>query len=202
MDKELASALSELVKEVVGQLPAVRAVILFGSHAKGRAAPHSDVDLLVIRDAAVEDGFDVAHIPFNGLTVEVTFASTSVLRADAERGAPFVLAVLRHGIGLYDDGCVEELRQRAAPRPGEAFIREQVARAKARLAQRDLRAAATYALNAKRLLANNVDLSCHLEALSPPGDFAFGDVEVWIREAEEGLASCPFVRAGRPSTRP
>jgi hypothetical protein len=188
MDRKLTSALSELVKEMVGQLPAVRAVILFGSHAKGRAATHSDIDLLVVRDAVVEDGFEVSHIPFNGHTIEVTFASTSVLRADAERGAPFVLAVLRHGFGLYDDGCVEELRQRAAPQPGEAFIREQVARAKARLAQRDLRAAATYALNAKRLLANNVDLSCHLEALSPPASLAFEDVEQWIREVEEGLA--------------
>jgi hypothetical protein len=188
MDKELTSRLSELVKEMVSQLPAVRAVILFGSHAKGSAATHSDIDLLVIRDAAVEDGFDVSHFPFNGFTVEVTFASITVVRADAERGAPFVLAVLRHGIGLYDDGCVEELRQRAARHPGQAFIRTQVARAKERLAQRDLRAAATYALNAKRLLANDVDLSCHLEALSPPADLAFRDVELWIREAEEGLA--------------
>lgn len=46
------SAIAEAIVAAVNP----RRVILFGSHATGRAGPHSDVDLLVVEDGATLDG--------------------------------------------------------------------------------------------------------------------------------------------------
>lgn len=179
--------LSEITKDIVDSLPAVRAIILFGSCAKGQADSESDIDLLVLNDLGSQDDFDVSHVPVNGRTLEMTFVSTAAFQHDLEKGNPFALAVLRHGVALFDDGCVKELRDIAPPAPGREVVSAQVAAAKQRLSGGDLRAAATHALNARRLASNNLEVSCHLERLSPPATFNEDDVEEWIREVEEGL---------------
>lgn len=62
-------AIGEMVRRIVERFNPVR-VILFGSHATGRAGPDSDVDLLVVmpvdgskRDKAVEIGVALHDIP-------------------------------------------------------------------------------------------------------------------------------------------
>lgn len=179
--------LSEIAKDIVDSLPAVRAVILFGSCAKGQADSESDIDILVLNDLGSQDDFDVSHVPFNGRTLEITIVPTAAFQHDLEEGNPFALAVLRQGVQLYDDGCVQQLRNMAPPVPGREAVAAQVAAAKQRLYRGDLRAAATHALNARRLASNNLEVSCHLERLSPPATFNEDDVEEWIREVEKVL---------------
>lgn len=181
--------LSEIAKDIVDRLPAVRAIILFGSYAKGQANSESDLDLLVLNnlDLGSQDDFDVSHVPLNGQTLEITLVPITAFQQDLKKGNPFALAVLRHGVELYDDGCVRELRDMAPPKPAREAVLAQVAAAKERLSRGDLRAAATYALNARRLAANNVEVSCHLERLSPPATLNLEDVEGWIREVEENV---------------
>jgi predicted nucleotidyltransferase len=62
-------AIDEMVRRIVAEFDPDR-VILFGSHATGRAGPDSDVDLLVVmpvegskRDKAIEIGVALRDIP-------------------------------------------------------------------------------------------------------------------------------------------
>lgn len=50
-DDRTAAIIAEMVRRIVARFQPER-IILFGSHARGTAGPHSDVDLLVVlRDA-------------------------------------------------------------------------------------------------------------------------------------------------------
>lgn len=163
--KDIYCLLKEMVYDIVHQLGGVKAVVLFGSCAKGNPRWDSDIDLLVLVDQPEYEEFEVSHHPLGEETVELTVASLELFRQELKEGNPFALSVLRHGIALHDDDCFEELKKIAASCPGEKFIFSQVSAARERLERGELRAAVTYALNAQRLLENNLDLSWHLENL-------------------------------------
>ena len=185
VQKELYCLIEGMVHDIVRQLRGVRAVILFGSCAKGNPRWDSDIDLLVLVDHPKCEGFEVSHHPLGEKTVELTVASLELFRQELKAGNPFVLSVLQHGVVLYDDDCFEELKGGAAACPGDNFIFSQVAAARERLERGELRAAATYALNAQRLLENNLNLSWHLENLiGREITLEAQIVERWVKEME------------------
>jgi predicted nucleotidyltransferase len=179
----VAPSLARL-SDLLSDVPGVRAAVLFGSYATGHAQADSDIDLLVVRDSEDGDEFEVSHQPFDGTTLELTFVSSAALERDLREGLPFALAVLRHGVDLWGHAYLEQLRSIAPPEPAPRHVRAQAAAARRRLRQGDLRGAATYALNAKRLASNNLGVSCHLERLSPPSPLTEGLVGGWIEEVE------------------
>lgn len=182
--------LQGVVDELVDEIPALSAVVLFGSWAKGTAGPDSDIDLLVVGDFTQTDACEVCHRPLDGTTVEMTMMGIRTLLDDLRRGHPFALAIVRDGVALHDAGVMARLRRAAADRPGRSYIGSYLRLARERLGQGDLRAAATSIINARRLLQNNVSISCHLEALLG-GEPAPGleTVSRWLQETEEAVGS-------------
>ena len=182
--------LRQVVDDLVAEFPTLEAAILFGSWARRAAGPESDIDLLVVGDFGQEDDCEVSHRPVDGTTVEITMMARQTLLRDLERGHPFALSVVRDGAVLYDTGVVAHLRRAAAAGPGRDFVLSYLRLARDRLAQGDLRAAATSIINVRKLLRNDVSISCHLESLlrgEPAPDRE--TVSRWIHEAEETVGS-------------
>lgn len=185
--------LQRIVDELLEELPGLRAIVLFGSFAKGAAGAESDIDLLVVGDFARVEGCEVSHRPLDGRTVEITVLGVRAFLDDLRRGRPFALSVIRDGEVLYDAGVMARMRRAAAPAPGKDFILSYLALAKQRLAQGDLRAAATSIINARRLLRNDVSLSSHLESLLPHQSMPDpGTLRRWVRETEQMVGSESF----------
>jgi len=86
-----------------------RSVMLFGSHARGEATEHSDVDLLVVLDNPGPRGRRSAPI-LKMLAMEFPYPVDVVVRSpeslEAGRRIPgsFAEAVVREGVVLYDRG--------------------------------------------------------------------------------------------------
>jgi predicted nucleotidyltransferase len=80
-------------------------VILFGSHAEGRAAADSDVDLLVImpthRDP-VDESVAIRMAVRPPFPVDVLVRTPEMIERRLEIGDPFVSGILRHGKLLYE----------------------------------------------------------------------------------------------------
>ena len=73
----------ELLEDIVDRLVEAlhpQAIYLFGSHASGKAHPHSDVDLLVVVDDDAGDLYDLAgrgYVVLPNTGVALTMASTA-----------------------------------------------------------------------------------------------------------------------------
>ena len=102
-----AAALDEFVRAVRARLGAnLQALKLFGSRARGDAAPDSDIDVLVVvhanrvgaEDAVIDIAFDVnlAH----GVYVSPRVIEQATLEHPVWRITPFVQAMDREGISL------------------------------------------------------------------------------------------------------
>ena len=96
----------------------VRAVILYGSVARGEATRNSDIDVLILTDhpdrirlhvAEVEEALDAE----NGY--RTFLASVYLTPEEFQRlivaGSPFAEAVLEDGIALYDNGFFRQVRE-------------------------------------------------------------------------------------------
>lgn len=82
------------------------AVILFGSHAYGKPAPESDVDLLVVMDAPngdMESMVDIAKsLPILPFSVDVIVRSRAAIERRKKLGDRFMREVTQKGLVLYE----------------------------------------------------------------------------------------------------
>jgi predicted nucleotidyltransferase len=81
----------------------LQGVYLFGSRARGEAAPDSDVDLLVVLDRVDDYGGEVRHtgeiVSALALRYDVSVSRVLVSKADWQRGTgPFLLNVRRDAL--------------------------------------------------------------------------------------------------------
>lgn len=80
-------------------------VILFGSHARGKATIDSDVDLLIImpfKGRAVDRSVEVRLKVRPPFPVDVLVRTPGVVRRRLAMGDPFLRDVLKHGKVLYE----------------------------------------------------------------------------------------------------
>lgn len=94
------TALTDTVCEAVGD--DVKAVILFGSIARGEANIHSDVDLAVIATAGWDDRIDLEDAVRTrlGNNCDVLVFTSEDLTRLADTGEPIVREILTNGVAL------------------------------------------------------------------------------------------------------
>ncbi len=112
----------EFAQRAVAELgDEIRAIVLYGSVARGRARGDSDTDLLIVaRDpeavrqkiVEIEEDTDARH-GYTSFLVS-SYVTLQELRRLVESGSPHAKEVLEEGIVLYDDGSVTELRHQVA----------------------------------------------------------------------------------------
>jgi len=159
----IETLLKNIVADLQKEFSGIEAVILFGSYACGCVDKESDVDILVLCKRPKEDEIEVSHYIADDVTVELTIESFERFEREAKDGHPFALAVLRHGIPLYDKGAYQQLLHYKDKPVNPKFIRSWLSSAKKRLAEGDVRAAAIYGLNALLLSRNQVNISYKLK---------------------------------------
>lgn len=97
--EDLIASLRAALPDLRAALP-IKRVVLFGSHATGRATVASDVDLLVVYEGpAREDAFAVVKktVPVRGLEPHV------YTTAEASTRQTLLRRMTRNGIILYDE---------------------------------------------------------------------------------------------------
>ena len=126
MDNRKLRAAELFTREVVGRLRGVYAVYLFGSVAKGTAAPESDVDVLVVLASRPEDTYDVlaeaatrAYEETGEVVEFITMDLEEFLRLRTR--SPFLYEVERWGKRLYLDGGQLVERARALARLADEY---------------------------------------------------------------------------------
>jgi predicted nucleotidyltransferase len=80
-------------------------IILFGSHARGAAAAHSDVDLLVVMDCAGKCWRMATRIRSQvrpWFPVDLLVRSSRELEGRIEQGDPFLREIVEQGEVLYE----------------------------------------------------------------------------------------------------
>lgn len=108
------------IARVLRKGPRIRAAVMFGSVARGRAGRESDVDLLVVVDGDVRGAWkrlvehewgeeveeEVRWLESKGIHTRISVLPMSVNRF---REHPFILLdIVDDGIPIYDDGVYEE----------------------------------------------------------------------------------------------
>jgi len=98
------NAIADVCRRIGADFRADR-VILFGSHAEGRAAPDSDVDLLVImptdRDP-VDESVAIRMAIRPPFPVDLLVRTPEKIRQRLSIGDPFIRQILEHGKPLYE----------------------------------------------------------------------------------------------------
>lgn len=101
----IRSAVQEAADRLKGELP-VSQVILFGSQARGQAAPDSDIDLLVLTTAPVTKKLkdQISNILFEiDLKDDVILTSISVQENEWDKGIISQLLIHQE---VERDGCI------------------------------------------------------------------------------------------------
>ena len=94
----------EIVQQIVDRFHPQK-VILFGSHARGKPTPDSDVDLLVVMETSEQALHAAARIsaaidhPF---PLDILVFRPSELKASLERNGVFATEVMAKGIVLHE----------------------------------------------------------------------------------------------------
>ena len=90
-------------------------IVLFGSYAKGTARPGSDVDLLVVTEAAADGGEPARRVRE---LLAPTFPPVDVVLCTPEEAAqaerqrsPFLHSILESGVTVYAQPCLEAERR-------------------------------------------------------------------------------------------
>ena len=96
--------LDEIVARIV-EVAQPERIILFGSAARGNAGPHSDVDLLVIKDG--EDALDVTARIYRrlygvGAAVDAIVVSSADVERYRDSHALVIKPALRDGTVVYE----------------------------------------------------------------------------------------------------
>lgn len=110
VDRELDQELERFCAEAKAQ--GARAVVLFGSRAKGQHTEESDADICLISDDLPEDVFRRRYPAPSGYRFLSIFGfrPREVLEL-LRRANPFVLDIVHEGKLLYDDGFFQEVRE-------------------------------------------------------------------------------------------
>jgi len=93
------SAIQKIVVPIVKKYP-VRQVILFGSYARQEAREHSDVDLIVDSDGAL-DGISFFTI-VGDISKQLPVKSDVFEMQEIEKSSNFYLSVEKEGVIIYD----------------------------------------------------------------------------------------------------
>lgn len=112
---------------LVDRFPQIRAVVLYGSVARGEASEDSDIDLMVIVDRGAEELPDPVFALGQELLAEFPHVMTQTIIEDAVNfhqratdGYPLERTVARQGIALYDsDGVFAVMRNSLPPQVAE-----------------------------------------------------------------------------------
>ena len=89
-----------------------KAVVLFGSRAKGTYTDESDCDICLIAENLPEEIFKRRYPAFSGFQSLSIFAFYPQEFLDMLKGANlFILDILKEGRVLYDDGFLKEARK-------------------------------------------------------------------------------------------
>ena len=85
--------------------PRLSRVILFGSHARGDATPHSDIDLLIVLKGSVLPGEEISRI--GGIVADLSLHTNSVISPlfmdedrYRDRAGPLLRNIRREGVPL------------------------------------------------------------------------------------------------------
>jgi uncharacterized protein len=112
--RKAAERFTAAVRERFGDQ--IRAVVLYGSVARGEARRDSDIDVLVIRNQAKLDhpifeiGYDLdAENNYVTLTMPY-FVDAQLFEHLSSIGAIFAANIIREGVILYDDGLFTKIR--------------------------------------------------------------------------------------------
>ena len=101
----IEQAVIDGIVERVVEIAQPQKVILFGSAARGDMGPHSDIDLLVIKDG--EDYRDLTHRIYSGLSgadapVDIVVASNATIERYKDSHALVYKPALREGKVMYE----------------------------------------------------------------------------------------------------
>ena len=96
----------------------IQSIVVYGSVARGEATKDSDIDVLVVsRDKKVREKVsDIAYeVDFeNDFETFITpiHLTTDEFEHRIKVGSPFISAILKEGVILYDDGTFERVREK------------------------------------------------------------------------------------------
>ena len=100
MDKATAVEHVRKYADLVRQHFDVKSIILFGSHARGTAHEHSDIDVAVILDR-LDDDWLTSAAKLHRLTREIDIGIEPVILCPAQDRSGFLEHVLRTGEVIY-----------------------------------------------------------------------------------------------------
>jgi predicted nucleotidyltransferase len=106
MQAKIARALRELRRQLALTYgPRLTSMILFGSQARGDAAPTSDIDVLVVLDGDVEPGKEIARtgraVAALSLKFNVVISCTFISAERYSRGqTPLLLNIRNEGVAI------------------------------------------------------------------------------------------------------
>jgi len=96
----------------------IQSIIIYGSVARGEATKDSDIDVLVVsKDKKVRE--KVSDVSYevdleNDFETFITpiHLTTDELEHRIKVGSPFISAILKEGVILYDDGTFQRIREK------------------------------------------------------------------------------------------
>ncbi|MCE5230582.1 nucleotidyltransferase domain-containing protein [bacterium] len=100
------------IGEFIGQKFNPEKVILFGSHARGKACRDSDVDLLVVMSTegkTVHEAVKIRLAIKTDFPVDIIVRTPSEVRNRIVLGDDFIKDIMENGIILYDSGSKSAL---------------------------------------------------------------------------------------------
>ncbi len=114
-EKTLTAFKERVVKELGDHLSAI---VVYGSVARGKAAEHSDIDILIlgrakeIRSKASEIAYEIDYENNFETFITPIYLTRDEFEHRVKVGSPFIYEVLRDGTPLYDDGAFERVREK------------------------------------------------------------------------------------------
>lgn len=117
MSVDYIEAAKNLTKKLVAENGGeIRAVVLFGSVARGESRTDSDIDILIIGDTDFASRQRIHEISYevdleNRAFTQIIFFSPDGFELEATANSFFVQDVLKQGIVLYDDGTYGRIRE-------------------------------------------------------------------------------------------
>ena len=104
MDSDLGKEIKNIASQIIEKYKPDR-IILFGSAARGELNPHSDVDLLIIKEDTPFYGADrireLSRIIDRNVAVDFLVYRPEEFENRLEKGDPFLKAIVEEGRVLY-----------------------------------------------------------------------------------------------------